>query len=55
MEQEEADMPVIAMTQEMASLGKDVALGVCEALGLQQVRHDAGEEKPHPPHPRRQG
>ena len=25
-------MPVIAMTQEMASLGKDVALGVAEAL-----------------------
>jgi cytidylate kinase len=36
-------MPVIAMTQEMASLGKDVALGVCEALGLQQVRHEVGD------------
>jgi cytidylate kinase len=34
---------VIAMTQEMASLGKDVALGVCEALGLQQVRHEIGD------------
>jgi cytidylate kinase len=31
------------MTQEMATLGKDVALGVCEALGLQQVRHEVGD------------
>jgi len=36
-------MPVITMTQEMASLGKDVALGVCEALGLQQVRQEVGD------------
>ena len=36
-------MPVIAMTQEMATLGKDVALGVCEALGLEQVRHEVGD------------
>jgi len=36
-------MPVIAMTQEMATLGKDVALGLCEALGLQQVRHEIGD------------
>ncbi len=36
-------MAVIAMTQEMATLGKDVALGVCEALGLQQVRHEIGD------------
>lgn len=36
-------MAVIAMTQQMASLGKDVALGVCEALGLQQVRHEVGD------------
>ena len=36
-------MAVIAMTQEMASLGKDVALGVCEELGLQQVRHEVGD------------
>ena len=36
-------MTVIAMTQEMATLGKDVALGVCEALGLQQVRHEIGD------------
>jgi len=36
-------MPVIAMTQEMASLGKDVALGVAEKLGLQLVRHEVGD------------
>ncbi len=36
-------MPVIAMSQEMATLGKDVALGVCEALGLEQVRHEIGD------------
>jgi cytidylate kinase len=36
-------MTVIAMTQEMATLGKDVALGVCEELGLQQVRHEVGD------------
>lgn len=36
-------MAVVAMTQEMASLGKDVALGLCEALGLQQVRHEIGD------------
>jgi len=36
-------MTVIAMTQEMATLGKDVALGVAEALGLQQVRHEVGD------------
>ncbi len=36
-------MAVIAMTQEMATLGKDVALAVCEALGLQQVRHEVGD------------
>src|SRR6478752_1294690 len=36
-------MAVIAMTQEMATLGKDVALGVCEELGLQQVRHEVGD------------
>jgi cytidylate kinase len=34
---------VIAMTQEMASLGKDVALGVAEKLGLQLVRHEVGD------------
>jgi cytidylate kinase len=36
-------MTVIAMTQEMASLGKDVALGAAEALGLQLVRHEVGD------------
>ena len=36
-------MSVIAMTQEMASLGKDVALGVAERLGLQLVRHEVGD------------
>jgi len=36
-------MPVIAMTQEMATLGSDVAHGLCEALGLQQVRHEIGD------------
>lgn len=36
-------MPVITMTQEMATLGKDVALGVCEELGLEQVRHEIGD------------
>jgi len=36
-------MPVIAMTQEMASLGKDVALGVADKIGLQLVRHEVGD------------
>jgi cytidylate kinase len=36
-------MTVIAMSQEMATLGKDVALGVAEELGLQQVRHEVGD------------
>ena len=36
-------MPVITMTQEMATLGKDVALGICEELGLAQVRHEVGD------------
>ncbi len=36
-------MTVIAMTQEMASLGKDVALGVADALRLQLVRHEVGD------------
>jgi cytidylate kinase len=31
------------MTQEMATLGKDVALGVAEKLGLQLVRHEVGD------------
>jgi cytidylate kinase len=36
-------MSVVAMTQEMATLGKDVALGVAEKLGLQLVRHEVGD------------
>ena len=36
-------MPVVAMSQEMATLGKDVALGVAERLGLQLVRHEVGD------------
>src|SRR5262245_58924350 len=42
-ETERSDMAVIAMTKEMATLGKDVALGVAEALGLQMVRHEVGD------------
>ena len=33
-------MPLIAMTREMGSLGKDVALGVADALGLAVVHHE---------------
>lgn len=33
-------MPVIAMNQEMGSLGKDVALALSEELGLAQVTHE---------------
>jgi len=36
-------MPVIAMTREMGSLGRDVALGVAEELGLQLVQHEVVE------------
>ena len=36
-------MPVLAFTQEMATLGSDVALGVCEALKLSMVRHEVGD------------
>ena len=36
-------MPVIAMTREMGSLGKDVALGLAEALDLQVVHHEVVE------------
>jgi cytidylate kinase len=36
-------MAVIAFTQEMATLGSDVAAGVCEALGLEMVRHEVGD------------
>jgi hypothetical protein len=37
-------MTVIAMTQEMAALGKDVAAGVAEALNLKLVRHELGDD-----------
>jgi len=37
-------MAVIAFTQEMATLGSDVATGVCEALGLEMVRHEVGDQ-----------
>ena len=33
-------MPLIAMTREMGSLGKDVAQGIAEALGLEVVHHE---------------
>lgn len=36
-------MPVIAMTREMGSLGKDVALGLAEELGLTIVHHELVE------------
>ncbi|MEL7467865.1 MAG: cytidylate kinase family protein [Pseudomonadota bacterium] len=37
-------MPVIAMTREMGSRGKDVALGVAERLGLEIVHHEIVEQ-----------
>ncbi len=36
-------MPVIAMTREMGSLGKDVAAGLAERLGLEVVHHELVE------------
>src|SRR3990167_6474349 len=36
-------MPLIAMTREMGSLGKDVAQGVAEALGLEVVHHEISD------------
>ena len=33
-------MPVIAMTQEMGSLAKDVALRLAETMGLSLMRHE---------------
>lgn len=36
-------MPVIAMTREMGSLGRDIALGVAEEIGLQLVQHEVVE------------
>lgn len=36
-------MTVIAMSQEMGTLGRDVAQGVAQALGLRLVRHEIGD------------
>jgi cytidylate kinase len=36
-------MTVIAMTQEMATLGSDVTQGVARALGLKVVEHEVGD------------
>jgi len=36
-------MTVIAMTREMGSLGKDVAFGVAEKMGLEVVHHELVE------------
>ncbi len=36
-------MTVIAMSQEMGTLGRDVAAGVAQALGLRLVRHEIGD------------
>lgn len=37
-------MTVIAMTQEMATLGTDVADGVARALGLKVIQHEVGDQ-----------
>lgn len=36
-------MTVIAMSQEMGTLGRDVAAGVAQALGMRLVRHEIGD------------
>ena len=36
-------MTVIAMTREMATLGKDVAAGLAQRLGLTVVHHEVVE------------
>jgi hypothetical protein len=36
-------MAVIAMTREMGSLGKDVAAGIAEQMGLSVVHHELVE------------
>ena len=36
-------MPVIAMTREMGTLGKEVAAGLAERLGLEVVHHELVE------------
>ena len=37
-------MPVIAMTREMGTRGKDVAAGVADRLGLKVVHHEIVEK-----------
>lgn len=37
-------MTVIAMSQEMGTLGRDVAAGVADALGMKLVRHEVGDQ-----------
>ncbi len=46
-------MPVIAMTREMGSLGKDVALGLAEQLDLKLVQHEVIEHVADKMHLRR--
>mgnify|MGYP001427510956 CR=1 FL=1 len=36
-------MVAIAMTREMGTLGKDVAQGIAEALGLKVIHHEVVE------------
>jgi len=36
-------MPIVAITREMGSLGKDVALGLGEALGLPLIYHEVAD------------
>src|SRR5262245_3291751 len=42
---QEGAMTVIAMTREMATLGKDVAAGLSERLGLTVVHHELVEHE----------
>lgn len=37
-------MPVIAMTREMGTLGKDVALGLADRLGVEIIHHELVEQ-----------
>ena len=43
-----SDMPVIAMTQEMGSLAKDVSLQLAEAMGLAVMRHEVRRPRRRP-------
>jgi cytidylate kinase len=38
-------MPVIAMTREMGTLGKDVAAGLAESMGMEIVHHELVEQR----------